>query len=329
MAASMGPAGVAHSRALRGIPLRTKARARTPRDAQGESHGRPTHGPAERTRPDLAVAFDGVGPWYRQMPIWFALVTLIGVVFLLMMWTANRRHLRLLTTGTFAKARCVPQQDKGATMILTVTVGTPDAAVATNHTLPRSEAQRVLADPSPVVVHAAGNPREFFLLSEYPALRLLDENGGVAPVPWRARVALARIRDGATSRGGSNHFRRRDDRGRRLYLSASRGGPAVSASRSAEEIVRLLVNSSPAWLSALERVVGVLDLGASEHDAFGLLTRPALDVSGPVGILSPFVRGISLQYVFDIHHERPYSRDDGRSVRDPALWRHTVTLQIG
>ncbi len=139
-----------------------------------------------RTRPDLAVAFDGGGPLYRQTPVWLALCTLLGVVFLLMMLTANRRQLRLLMTGTFATARCAPQQDKGSTKVLTVAFGTPRGDIVTTRSLLRSEAQRVLADPNPVVAYSASDPRELFILSECPGLRLRDEGSGLAPVPWRA-----------------------------------------------------------------------------------------------------------------------------------------------
>jgi hypothetical protein len=160
--------------------------------ATGEMSGLPVDGRLRvrvpRTRPDLAVAFDGVGPWYRQTPVWLALGTLLGVVFLLMMLTANRRQLRLLATGTLAMARCALQQDKGATKLLTVAFGTPRGDIVTTRSLLRNEAQRVLAEPNPVVAYLASDPRELFILSECPGLRLLGENDGVAPVPWRALV---------------------------------------------------------------------------------------------------------------------------------------------
>lgn len=158
--------------------------------ATGDLSGLPIDGRLHvrvpRTRPDLAVAFEGMGPRYRQTPVWLGLCTSFGVVFLLLMLTANRRQLRLLQTGRLAEARCVPQQDKGSTTLLAVTVETPSGAVVTNRTLIRSEAGRVLADPNPIVAHAESHPSELFILSEHPGLRVDEARAEVAPVPWRA-----------------------------------------------------------------------------------------------------------------------------------------------
>ncbi len=136
-------------------------------------------------RPDLAVAFDGEGPHHPQTPVWLALGALVGVFFLVTISTANRKLLRLLTTGTMAAARCVLQHDNGATLRLGVTYATPQGDVATTRTLLRSEGHRVLADPNPVLVHAARDPNDIFILSEVPGLRPADEGGGVAPASWR------------------------------------------------------------------------------------------------------------------------------------------------
>jgi hypothetical protein len=110
---------------------------------------------------------------------------MIGVVFLVLIAGANRKLLRLLTTGTMATARCTSQQDNGATLRLDVTYATPQGPVTTTRTLMRSEGRRVLADPNPVLVVAASDPNDLFILSAIPGLRPADEGDGVAPAPWR------------------------------------------------------------------------------------------------------------------------------------------------
>lgn len=125
--------------------------------AVGDLSGVPTDGVVRvrvpRARPDLAVTLDGESLRYRQTPVWLALCTLFGVVFFLMMGTANRKQLRLLTTGALAEARCVPEKGRGASVRLAVTFETPRGPVSTTRTLPQNEAQGVLGDPNPVVAY--------------------------------------------------------------------------------------------------------------------------------------------------------------------------------
>lgn len=129
------------------------------------------------------MTLDGESPRYRQTPVWLALCTLFGVVFLLMMVTANRKQLRLLTTGALVEARCMPEKGRGASVRLSVTFETPRGPVSMTRTLPQNEPQGVLGDPNPVVASDMEDLREVFILSECPGLRVLAE-GEVAPVAW-------------------------------------------------------------------------------------------------------------------------------------------------
>ncbi len=97
--------------------------------------------------------------------------------------------------------------------------------------------------------------------------------------------------------------------------------------RSIEETIQRLIESPPARLSDLERVIGSSSFCSLPHDAFGWITRPPLEAPASARFSNVVIR-ISVQCAFDPHHERPYSLDDGRLERDPALLHFSLGFAV-
>ncbi|MEN9800129.1 MAG: hypothetical protein RL653_3826 [Pseudomonadota bacterium] len=94
------------------------------------------------------------------------------------------------------------------------------------------------------------------------------------------------------------------------------------------ELVHRIVTSTPRRLSELEQVIGSLDFCSDKHDGLGFIRRPRNGLFSALSNFSPLVSSVDVRYFFDMHHERPYALDDGRTERNPGIMQVSLVLNL-